>query len=290
MDPTFVTIVAIVVLAFLVIASGIKIVPQSQTYVVERFGKYRTTLNAGLNLIVPFLDQVAHKIDILERRLPEHPSDVITKDNVLTNVTTSTFYRVRSPEYTVYRIKDIDGAIQTAVTGVVRSIIGVSEFDEVQSNRTQLNGKLRTELIEIADEWGIEITRCEIIDVNVDAATREAMQKQLNAERERRATVTKAEGDKRAVELNADAELYEAQKQAEAVRIQAEAEAYATETIAKAIAAGGLDAIKYEMLKRQVEAVGQVSASPNAKFIVLPSDLTDAFKDVGRMFQSRGGA
>jgi len=290
MDPTFVTIVAIVVLAFLVIASGIKIVPQSQTYVVERFGKYRTTLNAGLNLIVPFLDRVAHKIDILERRLPEHPSDVITKDNVLTNVTTSTFYRVRSPEYTVYRIKDIDGAIQTAVTGVVRSIIGVSEFDEVQSNRTQLNGKLRTELIEIADEWGIEITRCEIIDVNVDAATREAMQKQLNAERERRATVTKAEGDKRAVELNADAELYEAQKQAEAVRIQAEAEAYATETIAKAIAAGGLDAIKYEMLKRQVEAVGQVSASPNAKFIVLPSDLTDAFKDVGRMFQSRGGA
>jgi len=256
MDPTFVTIVAIVVLAFLVIASGIKIVPQSQTYVVERFGKYRTTLNAGLNLIVPFLDRVAHKIDILERRLPEHPSDVITKDNVLTNVTTSTFYRVRSPEYTVYRIKDIDGAIQTAVTGVVRSIIGVSEFDEVQSNRTQLNGKLRTELIEIADEWGIEITRCEIIDVNVDAATREAMQKQLNAERERRATVTKAEGDKRAVELNADAELYEAQKQAEAVRIQAEAEAYATETIAKAIAAGGLDAIKYEMLKRQVEAVG----------------------------------
>jgi len=289
MEPTFVTIVAIVVLAFLVIASGIKIVPQSQTYVIERFGKYRSTLNAGLNLIVPFLDKVAHKVDILERRLPEHPSDVITKDNVLTNVTTSTFYRVRSPEYTVYRIQDIDGAIQTAVTGVVRSTIGISEFDEVQSNRSQLNEKLRSELIEIADEWGIEITRCEIIDVNVDAATREAMQKQLNAERERRATVTRAEGDRRAVELNADAELYAAQKQAEAVRVQAEAEAYATETIAKAIAAGGLDAIKYEMLKRQVEAVGQVSASPNAKFIVLPSDMTEAFKDVGRMFGPRGG-
>ncbi|NBB81997.1 MAG: SPFH/Band 7/PHB domain protein [Alphaproteobacteria bacterium] len=289
MEPTFVTILAIVVLAVLVIASGIKIVPQSQTYVIERFGKYRSTLNAGLNLIVPFLDKVAHKVDILERRLPEHPSDVITKDNVLTNVTTSTFYRVRSPEYTVYRIQDIDGAIQTAVTGVVRSTIGISEFDEVQSNRSQLNEKLRSELIEIADEWGIEITRCEIIDVNVDAATREAMQKQLNAERERRATVTRAEGDRRAVELNADAELYAAQKQAEAVRVQAEAEAYATETIAKAIAAGGLDAIKYEMLKRQVEAVGQVSASPNAKFIVLPSDMTEAFKDVGRMFGPRGG-
>lgn len=289
LDPSFITLVALAILALIVLASAVKIVPQSQTYVVERFGKYQATLNAGLNLIIPLLDSVAHRIDILERQLPEHPSDVITRDNVLTNVTTSTFYRVKSPEYTVYRIRDIDGAIQTAVTGVVRSIIGVSEFDEVQSNRTELNHRLRAELVEIAEEWGIEITRCEIIDVNVDAATREAMQKQLNAERERRATVTRAEGEKRAVELNADAELYAAQKQAEATRVEAEAEAYATETIAKAIAAGGYDAIRFEMLKRQAEALAQVAASPNGKFIVVPTDMTDAFKAVAGMFRDRQG-
>ncbi len=123
---------------------------------------------------------------------------------------------------------------------------------------------------EIADDWGVEITRCEIIDVEVDAATREAMQKQINAERERRAAVTRAEGEKRAAELAADAEFYTAQKLADARRITADAEAYATETIAKAIAQNGERAIQFEVVKRQVDAMAKLSSSDNAKVIVVP--------------------
>lgn len=286
-------IIGFVVLVTVTLWSGVKIVPQSQTYVVERFGRYQRVLHAGLNLIVPFLDRVAHKVDILERRLPERPSDVITRDNVTISVTMSIFFRVTSPEYTVYRIRDLEGAIATAVTGVVRSNIGTVEFDEVQSNRDSLNVTLRKELEEIAKGWGVEITRCEIIDVNVDDSTRRAMQLQINAERERRAAVTRAEGDKRAAELRADAELYTAQRQAEARRVTAEAEAFATETIAGAISRGGMEAIRFEVAKRQIEALGQVSASPNAKFILLPTDMGQSFSGLAGFAAlldgSRGG-
>lgn len=266
--------------------AGIKIVPQSQKFVVERFGRFQALLTPGIQFIWPFIDRVAHKIDILERRLPEHSADVITKDNVVVKVMTSTFFRVRDPERTVYRIADINGALQTAITGVVRSQVGLSEFDEVQSNRTVLNKNLIDAMKEIADDWGVEITRCEIIDVEVDAATREAMQKQINAERERRAAVTRAEGEKRAAELAADAEFYTAQKLADARRITADAEAYATETIAKAIAQNGERAIQFEVVKRQVDAMAKLSSSDNAKVIVVPSDLADAFGAATKLFSA----
>jgi regulator of protease activity HflC (stomatin/prohibitin superfamily) len=270
-------IIGFVVLVALTLFRAIYVVPQSKTYVVERFGRYQRVLHAGLNMIVPFLDRVAHRVDILERRLPESPSDVITKDNVTISVTMSIFFRVTAPEYTVYRIRNLEGAIATAVTGVVRSNIGTVEFDAVQSNRDSLNSIIRKELEEIADGWGVEITRCELVDVSVDESTRKAMQLQINAERERRAAVTRAEGEKRAAELRADAELYTAQKDAEARRITAEAEAYATETVAKAINANGMDAARFELLKRQIDALGQISASENAKFILIPSDMSQAF-------------
>lgn len=154
----FVIIVFVVMIAS-ALYRGVQVVPQSQSYVVERFGRYQRVLHAGLNIIVPFLDKVAHKVDILERRLPEKPSDVITKDNVTISVTMSIFFRVTSPEYTVYRIRDVEGAIATAVTGVVRSNIGTVQFDDVQSNRDTLNAILRKELEEIAAGWGVEITR-----------------------------------------------------------------------------------------------------------------------------------
>lgn len=278
---------AFAVLVGTVLLTGIKIVPQSQKHVVERFGRFQALLTPGIQFIWPFIDQVAHKIDILERRLPEHSADVITKDNVVVKVMTSTFYRVRDPERTVYRIADINGALQTAITGVVRSQVGLSEFDEVQSNRTALNKNLIDAMKEIADDWGVEITRCEIIDVEVDDATREAMQKQINAERERRAAVTRAEGEKRAAELAADAEFYTAQKLADARRITADAEAYATETIAKAIANNGEHAIKFEVVKRQVDAMAKVASSDNAKIIVVPSDLADAFGAAAKVFGGR---
>ena len=197
------------VFIFVCIVAGVRIVPQSEKYVVERLGRLRSVLGPGINFIVPFLDRVRHKVSILERQLPSMNQDAITSDNVLVQVETSVFYRIIEPEKTVYRIRDVDGAISTTVAGIVRSEIGRMELDQVQANRSNLIDAVRSQVAEQGDDWGIEVTRAEILDVNLDQATREAMLQQLNAERARRAQVTEAEGQKRAVELQSDAELYE---------------------------------------------------------------------------------
>ncbi len=162
---------------------AVRIVPQSQKYVVERFGRLHAVLGPGINFIVPFLDKVRHRVSILERQLPTASQDAITKDNVLVQVETSVFYRILEPEKTVYRIRDVDAAIATTVAGIVRAGIGEMDLDEVQSNRQQLIERIKLQVADAVDDWGIEVTRAEILDVNLDAATREAMLQQLNAPR-----------------------------------------------------------------------------------------------------------
>ena len=267
---------------------GIRIVPQSQKFVVERFGRLRSVLGPGINFIVPFLDRVAHKISILERQLPNATQDAITKDNVLVQIDTSVFYRILEPEKTVYRIRDVDAAIATTVAGIVRAEIGKMDLDEVQSNRSALITQIKASVEDAVDAWGIEVTRAEILDVNLDQATRDAMLQQLNAERARRAQVTEAEGRKRAVELAADAELYAAQKTAEARRIQADAEAYATGVVAAAIADNGLDAAQYQVALKQVEALGQMATGNGSQTIIVPADAADAFGKAFQMLKGRG--
>lgn len=267
---------------------GIRIVPQSQKFVVERFGRLRSVLGPGINFIVPFLDRVAHKISILERQLPNSTQDAITKDNVLVQIDTSVFYRILEPEKTVYRIRDVDAAIATTVAGIVRAEIGKMDLDEVQSNRSALITQIKASVEDAVDAWGIEVTRAEILDVNLDQATRDAMLQQLNAERARRAQVTEAEGRKRAVELAADAELYAAQKTAEARRIQADAEAYATGVVAAAIADNGLEAAQYQVALKQVEALGQMATGNGSQTIIVPADAADAFGKAFQMLKGRG--
>ena len=267
---------------------GIRIVPQSQKFVVERFGRLRSVLGPGINFIVPFLDRVAHKISILERQLPNATQDAITKDNVLVQIDTSVFYRILEPEKTVYRIRDVDAAIATTVAGIVRAEIGKMDLDEVQSNRSALITQIKASVEDAVDAWGIEVTRAEILDVNLDQATRDAMLQQLNAERARRAQVTEAEGQKRAVELAADAELYAAQKTAEARRIQADAEAYATGVVAAAIADNGLEAAQYQVALKQVEALGQMATGNGSQTIIVPADAADAFGKAFQMLKGRG--
>ena len=191
-----INIVWLLLAAFVILCVflGVRIVPQSEKYVVERFGRLRAVLGPGINFIIPFLDRVRHKISILERQLPNANQDAITSDNVLVQVETSVFYRILEPEKTVYRIRDVDAAIATTVAGIVRAEIGKMELDEVQSNRAQLISEIKASVADAVDDWGIEVTRAEILDVNLDQATRDAMLQQLNAERARRAQVTEAEG------------------------------------------------------------------------------------------------
>ncbi len=283
-------IILLLIAAFLILSVflGVRIVPQSQKFVVERFGRLQKVLGPGINFIIPFLDRVAHKISILERQLPTAEQDAITKDNVLVQVETSVFYRILEPEKTVYRIRDVDAAIATTVAGIVRAGIGEMDLDEVQSNRQELITQIKQQVADAVDNWGIEVTRAEILDVNLDQATRDAMLQQLNAERERRAQVTRAEGAKRAVELNADAELYAAEQTAKARRISAEAEAYATEVVAEAIAKNGLEAAQYQVALKQVEALAKVGEGPGNQTVLLPANALDAFANAFTMLKGTG--
>ena len=282
-------ILSILLLIFVIITLrvSIRIVPQSKIFVVERFGKYTRSLSPGLSIIVPYIDKVAHKVSILERQLPEFQISVITKDNVEVKLETTVFFRIVDPGRTVYRIKDVNEAVNTTASSIVRSAAGKLELDELQSSRESMNSEIANNLQQAADVWGIDVTRTEIIDVIIDEETQAAQRQQLNAERERRAVIARSEGDKRSIELAADAKLYEAQKSAEAVRIEADAEAYAvkvkaeadaeqTRLLAKAISGNGQPAIDFEVMKRQVEAISALASSPSAKTIILPTDVTSS--------------
>ncbi|MFW2589718.1 SPFH domain-containing protein [Sagittula sp. SSi028] len=283
-------IVVLLIAVFIIVCIflGVRIVPQSEKHVVERFGRLRAVLGPGINFILPFIDTVKHKISILERQLPTASQDAITMDNVLVEVETSVFYRILEPEKTVYRIRDVDAAIATTVAGIVRAEIGKMELDEVQSNRDRLIQQIKSSVEDAVDNWGIEVTRAEILDVNLDQATRDAMLQQLNAERARRAQVTEAEGKRRAVELAADAQLYAAEQEAKARRITAEAEAYATEIVARVIKDNGIEAAQYEVALKQVEALRKMAEAPGQQTVVLPASALDAFGDAFKLLKGRG--
>src|SRR5690606_11762288 len=288
-NAIFLALAAFIILALFL---GVRIVPQSEKHVVERFGRLRAVLGPGINFIVPFLDRVAHKISVLERQLPTSSQDAITADNVLVQVETSVFYRIIEPEKTVYRIRDVDAAIATTVAGIVRSEIGRLELDAVQSNRAMLITTIRDNVANVVDDWGIEVTRAEILDVNLDQATRAAMLQQLNAERARRAQVTEAEGRRRAVELAADGDLYAAEQQAKAKRLLADAEAYATAAIATAIREGGIEAAQYQVAMRQVEVLAEVGKGQGKQTVIVPASAVEALGDAFRMLRGvkPGGA
>ena len=221
------------VLFIVLVFQAVKIVPQSEQHVIERFGRLRAVLGPGINMIVPFIDRVAHQISILERQLPTASQDAITRDNVLVIAT------------------------------------------------------IKSNVVDAVENWGIEVTRAEILDVNLDAATRAAMMQQLNAERARRAQVTEAEGKKRAVELAADAELYASEQTAKARRILAEAEAYATQVVATAINENGLEAAQYQIALKQVEAFNTMGKADGNQTIVLPADALAAFGDAFKLLKGR---
>ena len=293
---TIITIL-IVILTLVIIKKGIKIVPQSEVYVVERFGKYFRTLNAGLSIIVPFLDKVQHKISILERQISQQKISVITKDNVEIELDATVFYRITEASSSVYRIRNVESAIETASISIVRSAGGKLDLDEMQSAREKLNTEIQTNLAEATHIWGVEVTRTEITDVKIDDVTKESQRVQLAAERERRALVAKSEGEKKQVQLKAEAELYQAEKQAEAIRITADAEAYAvtakakadatqTNLLAKAIADKGQPAINFEIMKRQVDGLAKIASAENAKTIIMPTDISKVIGSLETLYES----
>lgn len=275
---SFSTIVLFSLLVLIVISviAGVKIIPQSENWIVERLGKYNRTLGAGLHVIIPFFESVRYKVLVQEMQLPPDPINAITQDNVSIKIDLAILYRITDASRTMYRIENLELGIKTIINGTVRSVIGKTDLDGVQSNRRYIADEIENELRHVGDEWGIKLTRVEITEVDVDAQTKEAMQIQLNAERMRRGTVTQADGEKQAAQLQADARLYTAQKEAEAKRILADAEAYTVNVVAKAISEGGTSAIEFEIKKIQAIAIQELSKGNNSKLILLPNDVVSS--------------
>jgi regulator of protease activity HflC (stomatin/prohibitin superfamily) len=265
--------ILVFIMGIIMVFKGVKLVPQTQVFLIERFGKYRHTLNAGLNWIIPFLDRVSNKVDILERQLPQQSISVITKDNVEIVLKTIVFLRVIDASKAIYRIQDMSSAVDNAATSLARSMGGELVLDDIQTSRQIINDRIKENLSKAAEIWGVEITRTEIVVV-FDEETRAAQRTLLNAEREKRARIASAEGEKRSKELIADADLYAAKQKAEGIRAIAEAESYQTEIIAKAIADMGEPAIRFEILKRQVEGLTQIASSGNTNTLIIPSEIT----------------
>lgn len=273
MSFSTVVYIFIVLLILVTLKLSINIVPQSENWVIESLGKYSRTLNAGFQLTIPFFEVVRYKVSAQETQLPPDPINAITHDNVSISIQLAILYRIVDASKTMYRIENLQLGIKTIINGTVRSVIGKTDLDGVQSNRKHIADEIENELNHVANEWGIKLTRVEVTEVDVDDATKEAMQIQLNAERKRRGIVTLSEGEKQSAQLKADAELYTAQKQAEAKKVLADAEAYAVNVVSKAIADGGASAVEFEIKKIQAAAVKELAQGNNSKLILLPSDV-----------------
>ena len=298
---TEIVVLIATVLVLVTMYLGIRVVPQTQVYIVERFGRFLRALHPGLNLIWPYLDQVRHKVLVLERQLKEMEISVITKDNVEIRLMATVFMRVAEADKAVYRIASFEDAIRTATTSVVRNQAGKLELDEIQSAREQMNEIIHHRLNEASAVWGIEVTRTEITDVIIDEQTKKAQRQQLNAERERRALVARATGERDAVQLAADAELYEATKKAEALKITADARAYEIETVAaaqraeilavgEAIKEQGPEAAEFEIRKRQVNAIAELAGSKTTTTLVLPAEVAGVLGALDTFVRQMGTA
>ena len=268
--------IILAILLFLSFRNGVVIVPQQKSYLVERFGKYRKTLNSGLNFIIPFLDRIRDRrgIDLREIQLPQTKMELITKDNVEIEAEVNIFYRIINAEKSEYRVDNLKGFIETSVKSIVRDVAGNQELDEIQRNRMSINEAIKTQLEETSKEWGVAFTRTEITDIDIDDKTKEAQRAELAAERTRRAEVIRAEGEKKVITLQAEAQLIKAEKEADAKKITADADAYAITKQGEAISKDGQSAVSFEILKKQVDAISQVAKSDNSKTIILPTDIT----------------
>jgi regulator of protease activity HflC (stomatin/prohibitin superfamily) len=305
MDPTpflaFAVIVAIV--ALMTIYAGIKTVPQGEEWTVERFGRYTRTLDAGLRVIVPFIDRIGRRLSIMEQVLDVPEQTVITKDNAAVIADGVVFYRVDDSAKAAYQVQNLEQAIVNLTTTNLRSVIGSMDLDDTLSKRAEINEILMGIIDEATNPWGAKIMRIEIRDLRMSDDLQAAMNLQMTAERRRRASVTEANGLREAEILRAQGEregqILRAQGlreaaflEAEARERAAEADAKSTDMVSKAIAEGDIQAIQFFLGQKYIEALQSIGASQNSKLVLMPLEaagVTGAIAGVGELVRAMGG-
>lgn len=272
-----IVVVVLLLLVLITLLKGIRLVPQGSKWVVQRLGKYHTSLKPGLNIIIPYIDNVAYKVSTKDIVLDIPSQEVITLDNVVIVANAVAYINIVAPEKAVYGVEDYELAIRTLVQTSLRSIVGEMKLDDALSSRDQIKAKLKASISDDIADWGITLKTVEIQDINPSGTMQAAMEEQAAAERQRRATVTRAEGDKTAAILTADGRLEASRRDAEAQVVLAEATKTALTKVSDAIQDKELPAM-YLLGEKYVNALQQVSKSDNAKIIVLPADIPAAVR------------
>ncbi len=314
-------IYVVIVIAFIVIVfalAGLLVVPQSETRVIERLGKFHKVLPAGLNIIWPIIDrpkvittrkvvegyqgrQVVRmnetaKIDLREQVYDFPKQNVITKDNVTTEINALLYFQIVDPVKSVYEIDNLPNAIEKLTQTTLRNVIGELELDETLTSRDTINAKLRTVLDDATNKWGVKVNRVELQDITPPETVRQAMEKQMQAERNRRAEILKAEGEKQSAILNSEGEKTSAINKAEAVKqstlleaegvakakiMQAEAEAKAIQLVADAIKATKTDPASYLLATKYIETLKEMTSGKDNKTVYIPYEATNLLGSIG---------
>ena len=305
--PFTIFVIAIVVVVFLFVIMAVKSVPQGHEWTIERFGRYTGSLRPGLGFIVPFIDRIGAKINMMESVLDVPTQEVITKDNAMVSVDGVVFYQVLDAAKAAYEVNNLENAVLNLTMTNVRTVMGSMDLDELLSQRDKINAQLLHVVDDATQPWGIKVTRIEIRDISPPPDLVDSMARQMKAEREKRAQILEAEGHRAAAILRAEGEkqsaILEAEGQreaafraAEARERQAEAEAKATQMVSDAIAKGNVQAVNYFLGTKYVEALKDVASAPNQKVIMIPLDAANVIGALGGIaelakdaMQSRGG-
>ena len=310
MNPSMIILYVLIALVVIYILRGIKIVSQSETMIVERLGKYNRTLNAGINVILPIIEQAKEtivrrqsgaisrtsRIDMREQVYDFDKQSVITKDNVMTEINALLYFQIVDPMKAVYEIQNLPVAIEKLTQTTLRNVVGEMELDETLTSRDTINSKLRNVLDDATNKWGVKVNRVELQDITPPESIRRTMELQMQAERNRRAEILKAEGEKQAQILNSEGEKQaeinaaEAEKQANILKaegeakakvLQAEAEAAAIRNIAEAVADRGADPVNYLLAVKYIETLKEVAGGQENKTVYLPYEASNLLGSLG---------
>ncbi len=284
--------VAVIVLAVVIVVLGVKTIPQGMEYTVERFGRFTRALRPGLHVIVPVVDRIGAKVNMMERVLDVPSQEVITKDNAMVTADGVVFFQVLDAAKASYEVNRLEHAILNLSMTNLRTVMGSMDLDELLSQRDAINARLLAVIDEATEPWGVKVTRVELKDIRPPQDLVDAMARQMKAEREKRAAILEAEGERQSAILTAEgakrAQILEAEgrreaafRDAEARERAAEAEAKATTMVSEAIARGDIQAVNYFVAQQYIEALKAIASAPNQKVIFLPLEATNLIGAIG---------